>query len=68
MCGSAAVREVGDTIRLSLPPEWDERWWCGCGYRGKWEVITGSNVTTFGRWKKANGIDFAGHEKEKKNG
>jgi len=40
-CGKNMVRQKGVEIYLSNPPQWDEQWWCGCGYASGWTRVRG---------------------------
>lgn len=55
-CGKVMIREQGDGIYTSYPPQRDERWWCGCGYRGIWERVQGKRYEEVlkDEWEKTN--------------
>lgn len=55
-CKSNMVKEKTSMMYLTYPPQWDERWWCGCGYRGEWKRARGKTKeeTLKEKWDQDN--------------
>ena len=59
-CGMNMVRQQGDRIYLTHPAQWDERWWCKCGYATGWEGVCGKTPeeNLQDEWDRANNINY----------
>ena len=63
-CGKFMVKQMGDAIYCSYPPQWDEQWRCGCGYASGWERVQGETVENQWRneWERINNNDLRGKQ------